>query len=46
MMNHYDLQEAAAAVAANHKMSRRDVLDIVRFALGMMSLFALAIAIV
>ena len=45
-MNNYDILEAAAAVAANHRMGRRDVLDIVRFALGMMSLFALAIAIV
>ena len=34
MMN-YNMQEAAAVVAANHRMNRRDVMDIARFALGM-----------
>ena len=29
------MQEAAAAVAANHRMNCRDVLSIVRFALGL-----------
>ena len=34
MMNNM-MQEAAAAVAANHRMNCRDVLSIVRFALGL-----------
>lgn len=34
MMNNM-LQEAAAAVAANHRINRYDVLEIVRFALGL-----------
>lgn len=34
-MMHYNMQEAAAVVAANHRMNRRDVMDIARFALGM-----------
>ena len=29
------MQEAADAVAANHRMNRRDVLSLVRFALGL-----------
>ncbi|MCI6269628.1 MAG: hypothetical protein MSP08_06625 [Clostridiales bacterium] len=29
------MQEAAAAVAANHRMNSRDVLSLVRFALGL-----------
>lgn len=33
-LNNNMLQEAAAAVAANHRMNRFDVLEIVRFALG------------
>ena len=45
-MNKYDIQEAAAAVAANHRMSSRDMLDILCFAMSMMSAFALTIAIV
>lgn len=39
------LQEAAAAVATNHRMNRFDVLEIVRFALGLMfSLMTLMLA--
>lgn len=45
-MNNYDIQEAAAAVAANHKMSSRDMMDILCFALSMMSVFALTVVIV
>ena len=44
MMNN-TLQEAAAAVAANHRMGRRDVMDIIRFALSVMSVMALTVAI-
>ena len=29
------MQKAAAAVAANHRMNSRDVLSLVRFALGL-----------
>ena len=36
-MMHYNMAEAAAAVAANHRMGRRDVLDIARFALGLIA---------
>ena len=34
MMNNL-MQEAAAAVAANHRMNRQDVMALVRFALGL-----------
>lgn len=34
MMNNM-MQEAAAAVAANHRMTRWDALEIARFALGL-----------
>ena len=36
-MMHYNMQEAAAAVAANHRMGRRDVMEITRFALGLIA---------
>lgn len=36
-MMHYNIQEAAAAVAANHRMGRQDVMDIARFALGLIA---------
>ena len=44
-MNKYDIQEAAAVVAANRRMGSRDALDIIRFALGVMSLFTFPIVI-
>ena len=34
------MQEAAAAVAANHRMNSRDVLSLVRFALGLTGILA------
>lgn len=39
----YDIHEAAAAVAANHRMNARDVLDITRIALSMMTVVSMAI---
>ena len=36
-MMHYNMQEAAAAVAANHRMNYRDIADIARFALGLIA---------
>lgn len=35
-MLNYTVSEAAAAVAATHKMTRKDVWDVARFGLGFM----------
>lgn len=43
-MMKYDMNEAAAAVAANHRMGYRDALDIIRFALMTMSVLTLVVA--